>query len=238
MSGETSRHDRRTTAAGVSPEPGGGMGIHSSTALLPVGSLLDSVAAETPAPGGGSVSALAGALGAALAAMVCRLTAARGAPAMTAGEAAVLTAELDDLRGRLLAGFDIDQEAYEGILHALRLPKETEEERTQRREAVAAATRHATLVPLENARLCVRVLEVCGAVVASGLPQAVTDAGVGAAVAFAGVRGALYNALVNLGGLDDPGFAATVRAEAAALAGAAEEARGRADAGVRRSIGA
>ena len=108
--------------------------------------------------------------------------------------------ELDDLRARLLAGFDVDQEAYEGILRAFRLPKQTEIEQAARRAAIADATRHATLVPLENARLCVRVLELCGVVVATGLPQAITDAGVGAAVAFAGAQGALYNVLVNLAG--------------------------------------
>jgi glutamate formiminotransferase/formiminotetrahydrofolate cyclodeaminase len=138
----------------------------------------------------------------------------------------------------LLAGFDVDQEAYEGILEAMRLPKGTEEEKIARSEAIAEATHHATLVPLENARLCVRALELCGLVVAVGLPQAITDAGVGAAVAFAGVQGALYNVFVNVSGLDDEAFAAVVRAEAAALGDAAEEAWSQADAAVRRAIGA
>jgi formiminotetrahydrofolate cyclodeaminase len=227
MSGETTTADASESPAAATP-----------TASLTVGALLASLAAETPAPGGGSVSALAGALGAALGAMVCRLSAAREAPGMAAGRAEALTAELDDLRRRLLAGFDVDQQAYEGILRALRLPRQTEAEKATRRKAVAAATRHATLVPLENARLCVRVLEVCEVVVAVGLPQAVTDAGVGAAIAYAGVQGAVYNVLVNLGGLDDPAFVATVRSEAAALLDAAEAARGRADAAVRRAIGA
>ena len=169
--------------------------------------------------------------------MVCRLTAARAAAGPTAEQATRLASELDDLRRRLLSGFDVDQEAYEGILQAVRLPKGTEDERVARREAVAEATHHATLVPLENARLCVRALEFCGLVVATGLPQAITDAGVGAAVAFAGVQGALYNVFVNLTGLDDEAFVAVVRAEAAALADAAEEAWSQADAAVRLAIG-
>lgn len=210
----------------------------TATAGVTVGALLDSLAADTPAPGGGSVSALSGALGAALGAMVCRLTAARGAGGTTAEQALALAAELDHLRAHLLAGFDVDQEAYEAILEATRLPKGTESEKVARREAIAEATHHATLVPLENARLCVRALEFCGLVVATGLPQAITDAGVGAAVAFAGAQGALYNVFVNLTGLDDEAFVAVVRAEAAALADAAEVAWSQADAAVRLAIGA
>ena len=215
----------------------GGEGAETPTARLTVAALLESVAAGTSSPGGGSVAALSGAMGAALGAMVCRLTEARGTVGMPADRASALTSELDDLRGRLLAGFDVDQEAYEAILRAFRLPKETETEQAARRAAIADATRHATLVPLENARLCVRVLELCGVVVATGLPQAITDGGVGAAAAFAGVQGALYNVFVNLTGLDDVAFATTARAQAAALADAAEAARGQADAAVRRAIG-
>ena len=207
------------------------------TAQLTVAALLESLAADTPAPGGGSVAALSGALGAALGAMVCRLTATRGSVGMTPQRASALAAELDDLRDRLLVGFDVDQEAYEGILLALRLPKQTETEQAARRTAIAEATRRATQVPLENARLCVRVLELCGVIVATGLPQAVTDAGVGAAAAFCGAQGALYNVFMNLTGLDDVGFTAATRAQAAALADVAEATRGQTDAAVRTAIG-
>jgi len=188
-----------------------------------VGELLQQVASAAPTPGGGSVSALAGAMGAALGAMVWRLTQAKGSSDLSEERLDDLIGDLDRLRASLLASSDRDAASYEGVLAAIRLPKQSDSERATRVAAVEAATRVATEVPLETARLCGEVLHRCAAAARLGHAQAVTDAGVGAQMAFAGLVGALYNVEVNLSGLSDQVFCGAASAEAAVLRLAAEE---------------
>lgn len=185
--------------------------------------LLQQVASAAPTPGGGSVSALAGAMGAALGAMVWRLTQAKGSSDLSEERLDDLIDDLDRLRVSLMASFDRDAASYEGVLAAIRLAKQSDAERAVRVVAIEAATRAATEVPLETARLCGEVLHRCAAAARLGHAQAVTDAGVGAQMAFAGLVGALYNVEVNLSGLSDEVFCGTASAEAAALRLAAEE---------------
>lgn len=188
-----------------------------------VDTLLLRIASAAPTPGGGSVSALAGAMGAALGAMVWRLTQAKGSSNLSEERLDDLIGDLDRLQVALLAGFDRDAASYEGVLAAMRLPKQSDAERADRAVAIEAATRVATEVPLETARLCGEVLHRCAAAASLGNAQAVTDAGVGAQMAFAGLVGALYNVEVNLGSLGDQAFCAATSAEAALLRLAAEE---------------
>ena len=198
--------------------------------------LLESIASDSPVPGGGSVSALAGALGAALGAMVSRLTAAKHAGTMQGGRVEDLIGDLDRARERLADGFERDAASYEGVIAAYRLPKGTEEEQRVRKEAVQAAMRHATSVPLETARLCDRVLDLCLLAARQGYEQAVTDAGVGALLAYAGGTGALYNVEVNLGSVDDRQFAEAVRQELESLRAGMEDKRRSADERVREVL--
>jgi len=188
-----------------------------------VDTLLQQVASAAPTPGGGSVSALAGAMGAALGAMVWRLTQAKGPSDLSEERLDDLIADLDRLRISLMASFDRDAASYEAVLAAMRLPKQSDAERVSRAAAIEAATRAATEVPLETARLCGEVLHRCAAAARLGHAQAVTDAGVGTQMAFAGLVGALYNVEVNLNGLSDEVFCGAASAEAAALRVAAEE---------------
>lgn len=202
-----------------------------------VDALLQQVASAAPTPGGGSVSALAGAMGAALGAMVWRLTQAKGSSDLSEERLDDLIDDLDRLRVSLVAAFVRDAASYEGVLAAMRLPKQSDAERGSRVVAIEVATRAATEVPLETARLCGEVLHRCAAAVRLGHAQAVTDAGVGARTAFAGLVGALYNVEVNLSGLTDDVFRGTASAEAAVLRLAAEEVARVADEEVARRLG-
>jgi len=166
--------------------------------------------------------------------MVLRLTQARGG--MPSERISPLLAALEEERSALLAGFDRDAASYEGILAALRLPRGTDAEQATRREVLEAATREATVIPLEHAHRCLRVLEVCRQGAEEGLPQAVSDAGVGAVLAHAGLTGALYNVQINLAGLADREFAADTVRQAAALEAAGREAFAAADRRTRQAV--
>lgn len=198
--------------------------------------LLDRIASDSPVPGGGSVSALSGALGAALGAMVSRISASKQAGTMQGGRLEELIGDLDRARERLADAFDRDAASYEGVIAAYRLPKETADQQAARRQAVQEAMRHATSVPLETAHLCSRVLDLCLVAARQGYEQAVTDAGVGALLAYSGGLGALYNVEVNLGSVDDQQFVDSVRRELEDLRMGLEDKRRSADERVREVL--
>jgi formiminotetrahydrofolate cyclodeaminase len=203
---------------------------------LDVEGLLERVATEEPTPGGGSVSSLAGALGASLNAMVWRLTRSKGVVDPPGHELAVYLQEMEDLGSALAANVDADAASYEGVIAALRLPKDGEEQKAARRAAIEAATKTATDVPLETARLCARLMELSLAAARLGFSGAVTDAGVGLLMGFAGLNGALYNVEINLVGLPAGPYVEAVAAEVAALREEAHELLARGDAEVRRRL--
>ncbi|MHB1344493.1 MAG: cyclodeaminase/cyclohydrolase family protein [Thermoleophilia bacterium] len=194
------------------------------------------VSSEDPTPGGGSVSALVGSLGAALGAMVWRLTRSKASSDLSEERLGDLIADLGDLGAALAANVDRDAASYDGVIAALRLPKATEEEKATRRAAIQEATRAATEVPLETARLCSEVMRGCLDAARLGHGGAVTDAGVGLLVAYAGLNGALYNVEINLGGLSDTTYTAAVEEEVAELRATAEEVRRQGDPLVRSRL--
>jgi len=210
--------------------------MEHTLAELPLRALEARVASVDPTPGGGSISALAGSLGAALGAMVWRLTQAKAAGDLPEERLDELVAALEDLGASLRDKVDEDSASYDGVLAAMRLPKGSEEEKSARAAAVTAATRVATEVPLQTARLCAEVMDCCLTAVRLGHGGAVTDAGVGLLMAFAGVKGALYNVEINLNGLADEGYAAATRSEAVSLRVRAEDALRAGDAVVRERI--
>ncbi len=201
-----------------------------------VSDLLARVASVDPTPGGGSVSALAGAQGAALCAMVWRLTGTKSTDPEAEKRLADAAARLDELRSRLLVAFEADAASYEAVMAAFRLPRESDAHKDARREAIEEATKHATAVPLATARDCFEVLEACAAAVTEGYQGAVTDAGVGLQMAHAGLQGALYNVEINLGSLKDADFKESVAADAARLRAAGEATYQRIAAEVRRVL--
>jgi formiminotetrahydrofolate cyclodeaminase len=196
---------------------------------LPFNDLLREFAAPTPTPGGGSAAALAGAVGAALAAMVAGMTKTRtGSPAERVALDAVLESLLNG-RDHLASLVDRDRESYDAVVGAYRMPKGSDEEKVARSAAIAGALRGATEVPLDVMRACHAVARETRAVAAAGNPSASSDVGVALDLLQAALGGAARNVRVNLKGLKDPGYGAGVEEETArletAMAAAVAEAR-------------
>lgn len=184
---------------------------------LNLSSFLDDLASVEPTPGGGSAAALAGALGAALAAMVARLTVGRKRYVDVDAQMQAVLAEAEPLRGRLTSLVAEDAQAYEQVRAAYRLPKETGEQQAARQAAIQAAMRRASLTPLQTMQACLDVLRLLEQAAILGNVNAATDGAVGALLAQAGLAGAALNVRVNLGGVDDPAFAAESEQTVAAL---------------------
>lgn len=167
---------------------------------------IDEVASNSPAPGGGSISALCGALGAALAAMVCRLTIGKKNYEGVQDEILSTLGRADELKARLTSLIDQDTEAFNSVMQAFSLPKATEEQKHMRSAAIQAATKQATLVPLEVIKLCDQGLGIAAIVADSGNVNSITDAGVAGLVLKAGSEGAALNVRINLATLKDKAF--------------------------------
>ena len=154
---------------------------------------------NSPAPGGGSVSALAGSLGAGLSSMVAALTHEKKEMLDSKSKMDEIGIEAQSLIERLTFLVDEDTNAFNSVMDANRLPGITKDEQKVKAKAVDAANKYAIEVPLETAELCFRVIEL----VEKGNPNSVSDAGVAAEVALAGVNGAGMNVLINLAEVND-----------------------------------
>jgi formiminotetrahydrofolate cyclodeaminase len=174
---------------------------------------LDDAAADKPAPGGGSVSACAGALGAALVSMVCNLTRGREKFADVEAEIVTLVEASEAARGRLEQLLQEDTTAYNGVIAAYKMPKETAEEQAARSQAIQDGLIIAADVPLEICRVAVEVCRLAKVAAGIGNPQAVTDAGIGAILGEAAVVGAALNVRINLGSIKDEAYVAAAAAE-------------------------
>jgi len=171
---------------------------------MTVEGFLDELASDSPAPGGGSVAALAGAAGAALCAMVARLTLGREKLRDAWPDMEDLLRESGELGARLRALVDEDTEAYASVVAARRLPKASDAERAARGAAMADAALRSARVPLETLAV-LRRLSVCAArVVERGNPACMTDAGSAAQMIRAAAMAASYNVRVNLPDVSDP----------------------------------
>jgi methenyltetrahydrofolate cyclohydrolase len=184
---------------------------------LTVTEFADALASGDPAPGGGSAAALAGALGAALAGMVSRLTLGRGQYAEHEAEMAVVERRADALRQELLTLVDADTLAYTRVMEAYRLPRQTPEEKALRTAAVQAALKAAAETPLAAAVACVEVLQLAETAVRFGNRNASSDAVVAALLSHAALQGAGRNVQINLQSIKDPAFCADYGARVAAL---------------------
>ncbi|HOU15126.1 MAG TPA: glutamate formimidoyltransferase [Anaerolineae bacterium] len=168
----------------------------------PVG-FLDAVAANTPAPGGGAVAALAGALAAALVTMVGRLTVGKRHYADVQEEATEAVTRAEKLRATLTKAMDEDSAAFNAVMAAYKLPKATEEEQHARDAAIQEATVHATEVPLATARAALEALELALLVASKGNVNAASDAATAAWMAMASIQSAALNVRVNAANLQD-----------------------------------
>ena len=161
------------------------------------------VAAADAVPGGGSVAALAGCLAAALGEMVAGLTMGKKKFASLQYRIQPVHAVLSGFRSILLGLVQEDASAYQAVMQALKLPKDTEEQKLERTEALHKAARSATEIPLRTARVASDVLALLEELARGGNPNAISDAATGAQLAYAAIKGAQYNVLANLPGLDD-----------------------------------
>jgi glutamate formiminotransferase/formiminotetrahydrofolate cyclodeaminase len=186
-------------------------------ASMTVERFVDEVSSNSPAPGGGSVAALAGSLGAALAAMVANLTVGKPGYESAWASCSTLAERAQALKSALLRAVDEDTKAFDDVLAAMRLPKETDEQKRARGTAIAAAYEKATAVPLETARLCLAALELAEQAAATGNRNSASDAGVGALVAKAGLDAAVMNVRINLPSVREGTFKARTLAEIADL---------------------
>ncbi|MDW7674121.1 MAG: cyclodeaminase/cyclohydrolase family protein [Bacillota bacterium] len=166
----------------------------------------EELASSSPAPGGGSVAALSGALGASLSSMVCNLTIGKAKYEAAWSELEPVKEKADKLQQRLLELIDIDTESFNKVMAAFKLPKESEAEKKARSEAIQAATIGAAEVPLEVAKACLEVLELTPALAEKGNENAMSDIGVAAQQAEAGIQGAVLNVKINLGSIKDQAF--------------------------------
>lgn len=177
---------------------------------------VDEVSRDTPAPGGGSIAALAGALGAALASMVANLTQGKGAPG---SEEHLLAAAEKAQRAKdaLVLAVDEDTDAFNAYMEARRLPAGTPEEKAAREEAMQAGLKIAVDVPWSTAQACLQAMEASELAMHHGNPNSITDTMVGFTIAYAGVRGGIWNVLINLKDITDAAYVEGMRAKCAGL---------------------
>lgn len=165
--------------------------------------LAEETASESPAPGGGSISAYMGALGAALGTMVANLTAHKAAYDDRWKEFSDAAEKGQELMEQLLHLVDEDTAAFNMIMDVFAMPKKTPEEKSARAEAMEKATLYATEVPLRTMETSFKAFDLIRNMAENGNPASVTDAGVGALATRAAVRGAFLNVKINAAGLKD-----------------------------------
>jgi glutamate formiminotransferase/formiminotetrahydrofolate cyclodeaminase len=183
-------------------------------AAMSLEAFVDELSADSPAPGGGSVAAYAGALAAGLAAMVANLSHSKKGFEDRLAPLERIAVRGQELKARLLAAVDADTAAFDRYLAALRMPKETAEEKTARDAALVEATIATIEVPMLTLEACPEIVELCREAGRIGLQASLSDAGTGSEVARAAAAGAYQNVCVNLPGLADRVAAAAILARA------------------------
>ena len=178
---------------------------------------LDELASSAPAPGGGSVAALSGALGAALISMVCNLTLGKPKYAAVQDDIAEIIKKSESLRQELTDLLEADVKAYTELSQIMKMPRETEEQKTARVKLMDKALKAAADVPMRVAEACVAVMALCPPATEKGNTNAVSDVGVGILMAEAGLRSAALNVLINLGLIKDERYVSESRKKLDAL---------------------
>lgn len=178
--------------------------ISSSVGSLAPTQFLDTLASDSPTPGGGSASAYAGAAAAALVAMVARLTLGKKKYATVEAQMQAVLEQAEALRQELTQAIDADAAAFDDVMAAYKLPKNTPDEEQARQAAIQAALLEAANVPLKVACKSVDVIALAEAVVSNGNINAISDGATAAAQARAALTGAGYNVRINAASLKDP----------------------------------
>ena len=180
-------------------------------------------ASDAPAPGGGSVAAAAGSLAAALAEMVANLTIGKEKYAEAENEMRELAGKGQAVREKLIADIQRDSSSFNLYMAALRMPKDTEEEKAARREAMQRGLKEAAMVPLSVAETAAEIFPLAEAAVARGNANAVTDGLVSAMMARTAVLSALLNVKINLNSIKDEAFRADMEKQVKRLEKTASE---------------
>ncbi len=178
---------------------------------------IDETASDSPAPGGGSVSALCAALGVGLGAMVGNLSADKRGWESRTKEFSDWAEKAQRIKEELIYLIDEDTNAFNGIMNALQMPKSTPEEKAARSTALEAASIYATEIPLRTMKVAYKSIEVLDYMITNGNPNSITDAGVGLLCIKTAVRGAYFNVLVNAKGLNTKDVAKAMADEAKAI---------------------
>jgi glutamate formiminotransferase/formiminotetrahydrofolate cyclodeaminase len=177
----------------------------------------DEVSMDSPAPGGGSVAALCGALSAALSSMVANLTYGKKGYEGSGEDMKRVAIRAQELKDELLRAVDLDTRAFNKVIEAFRLPKGTEDQNREREAAVEDASKEAALVPLGVLAAAAELIELAEAVARKGNRNSVSDAGVAGLTAQAAGEGAYYNVRINLPGIKDERFKTRTAKRAEAL---------------------
>jgi glutamate formiminotransferase/formiminotetrahydrofolate cyclodeaminase len=184
---------------------------------MTVTDFVDEVSRESPAPGGGSIAALAGSLGAALASMVSNLTANKRGSEKVDNILNDAADKLQEIKFKLVKAVDDDTNAFNTYMDARRLPNKTDEEKKIKEEAMQNGLKLAVHVPLNTAQLSYEAIEIAEVVAKNGNLASITDVGVGVQSAYTGVLGGIYNMLINLNDIKDEKFNDDMRKTCAEL---------------------
>lgn len=188
---------------------------------MTVAQLLAALASPNPTPGGGTAAAIAGAMGTSLLMMVAGLAKSRNNLDDEKAALAAARAALEPMASRLMELADADTQAFNEVMAAYRLPKATDQDKAARTQAIQAALRGATEIPLETLRACAEALTHSRAVAEYGNQSAESDVGVAVGLLKAAAEGAAANVLINLTGLKDAAFTGATAAELTRLRAAA-----------------
>jgi len=175
-------------------------------ASMKINSFLSELASSSPAPGGGSVAALSGGLGAALTSMVCNLTIGKEKYENIQDEIKKTLKQSEKLRKKLTDLIDEDTNAFNEVMKAFKMPKETEEQKKKRSDAIQNGYKTAAKVPLDTARTCAQILDIAKVAAEIGNVSSITDAAVSAIMARSGVESAILNVKINLSSIKDEDF--------------------------------
>lgn len=174
---------------------------------LKVTEFLAMLESNEPVPGGGSVAALSGGISSALAGMVANLTIGKKKYADVQEEMEAISGKTPAYTKRFIELVDIDANSFDDYMKAMKLPKETDEEKAERAAKMEAAIQYAASVPLETAEKSFEIFDLIEVVITKGNPNAVTDAAVAAMMARTAILSALYNVKINMGSITDKAFA-------------------------------
>ncbi|MCG6986811.1 MAG: glutamate formimidoyltransferase [Gemmatimonadetes bacterium] len=211
--------------------------VEGPLTLRPTYDFVDEVSRDTPAPGGGSVAALAGALGGALAAMVANLNVGKGSFDAHYDTLCSIAERAQEVKDALVFAVDEDTRAFDDVLAGMRMPQDSEEEKAARAKAIQVGYRKATLVPLGTVESCLGAMKLCEEMAALAPAAMISDVGSGALLGHAGLKAAGYNVRINLPSITDEAFKADVSGKLDAFLKEGAEVAARVEARVEGALG-